>query len=121
MTHFEFGLFYERKENFLLAIYYYKQNFECLLKNNAHQIDLMRTYSFIGKMYEKLNYHIAALQIYIRILVIEFMSDDRSLLRKYEIIIKYLQRLVNCKCSRKLKYYFRLLMSSSIIFILFYI
>jgi hypothetical protein len=57
MTHFEFGLFYERKENFLLAIYYYKQNFECLLKNNAHQIDLMRTYSFIGKMYEKLNFY----------------------------------------------------------------
>jgi tetratricopeptide (TPR) repeat protein len=115
-TTFEFGWFYEKKENFVVALYYYKQNFRCLLQQKAHLIDLMRTYSLIGTMYENLNYYSAALQIYIQILAIELVSlpfYDRSLLRKYRAVIKCIQRLIKCNSSKKLRYYFRLFMSSS--------
>jgi tetratricopeptide (TPR) repeat protein len=116
MTNFEFGLFYEKQENFTAALYYYKQNVRCLLQQNAPMMDLMRTYSHIGIMYENLNYYSAALQIYVQILVEELVSlpvYDRSLLRKYERVIKCIQRLIKCNSSKKLRYYFQSLMSSS--------
>ncbi|CAF2524499.1 unnamed protein product [Rotaria sp. Silwood2] len=121
-TYYNFGSCYERQENFGMALYYYKQYFLCLMNNNARMIDLMRIYSQIGNMYEKYNYYIAALQIYIRILMIELTPlplYHRSLFHKYENVIKSIQRLIKCKYSKKLKHYFQLLISRSSSSILF--
>ncbi|CAF3425281.1 unnamed protein product [Rotaria sp. Silwood2] len=124
-NYYQFGSYYERQENFTIALYYYKEHFQCLLKKHACLIDLLRSYSRIGKMYEKYNHYIAALQIYIRVLLAEpitLISYGCSLLRKYEKMIKLIQRLIKCKSLKKVKYYFRLLMTqsfSSIIFINF--
>jgi tetratricopeptide (TPR) repeat protein len=125
MTYFNFAVFYERKQNFDAALYYYKKNFLCLLQRNTSKSDLTRAYYHIGKMYEKQNYYIAALQIYVQMLAVELVSlpcYDRLLLWRYETMIKCIQRLIKCKCLKNVRYSFQSLMSkspSSITFIKF--
>ena len=114
-TNFDFGYFYEKKQNFIMALYYYKQHLRNRLQQKAPTNELTKAYFFIGKIYENLNYDIAALQIYVRILVENLMSVpfyDRSVLRKYSAVIKWIRRLIKCNRLKKLRYYFRLLMSS---------
>ncbi|CAF3532636.1 unnamed protein product [Rotaria socialis] len=115
-TYYNFGTFHEKKGNFAAAFHYYKKYFQCLLQKKPCMADLIRFYFQAEIIYEKYKNYIAAIQIYIRMLIIELgplPSYDRSLLRKYETVIRSIRHLIKCKSSRKLRCHFRLLISRS--------
>ncbi|CAF2066207.1 unnamed protein product [Rotaria magnacalcarata] len=121
----QFGVVYEMRENFSVALDYYKRHCRLLIKRGASTVDIIQSYLRVGNMYAIQKHYIAALHIYLRILeatILSLPNYDHSLLGKYETLIIYTKHLIKCNYVKKLRHYFRLLMlksSTSTIFIQF--